>query len=179
MLRNEQKVPFFRFRKDVQRIYTGSIVRSERIGWRSASINKLPTLGFLAALFLIFSVSANNFFSVKGILNLLIQTSTFTIIGIGSTLVLMVGGIDLSLGALVALGWVGVIWSVVMSAPIWLAMIIGVGLGGLIGRVNAFLVTRLRLPSFLATTSMAMVIRVPEFPDIHSFQFPPSAASHT
>jgi ribose transport system permease protein len=133
-------------------------VRSERTGWRPASTNKLPTLGFLAVLFVIFSVSANNFFSVRGILNLLIQTSTFTIIGIGSTLVLMVGGIDLSLGALVALGGVGVIWSVVMGAPIWLAMIIGVGLGGLIGRVNAFLITRFRLPSFLATMSMAMII---------------------
>jgi ribose transport system permease protein len=129
-----------------------------RLWWRPALTGKPLTLGFLAVLLLIFSVAANNFFSVRGILNLLVQTSTFTIIGIGSTMVLMVGGVDLSLGALVALGGVGVVWSVVMGAPIWLAIIIGVGLGGLVGRVNAFLVTRLRLPSFLATMSMAMII---------------------
>ena len=45
-----------------------------------------------------------------------------------------------------------------MGAPIWVAMIAGVGLGGLIGCVNGLLVTRLRVPPFLATMSMAMII---------------------
>ncbi len=134
------------------------MVKSGGLGWQLASTNKLLTLGFLTVLLLIFSVSANNFFTVRGVLNLLVQTSTFTIIGIGSTLVLIIGGVDFSLGALVALGGAGVIVSVSMGAPIWLSMIVGVGLGGLIGCVNGFLVTRLRLPSFLATMSMAMIV---------------------
>ena len=158
MLKSEQNVLISLFWKGAHGFYTGGMTKSGRLGWQPAFTSKLLTLGFLAVMLLIFSVAAKNFFTVRSILNLLVQTSTFTIIGIGSTLVLMVGGVDLSLGAVVALGGVGVIWSVVLGAPVWLAMIIGVSLGGLIGCANAFLVTRLRLPSFLATMSMAMII---------------------
>jgi ribose transport system permease protein len=97
-------------------------------------MNRLLSLGVLAVLLLIFSVVSNNFFTVRGVLNLLVQTSTFTIIAIGSVLVLIVAGIDFSLGAVVALGGVGVIWFAAMGAPVWVAMIAAVGLGGILRR---------------------------------------------
>jgi ribose transport system permease protein len=140
------------------KIHTGFMGRSEMTGLRLVSINRLLTLGVLAVLFVIFSVFSNNFFTVRGVLNLLVQTSTLTITAVGSALVLIVGGIDFSLGAVVAFGGVGVTFFAAFGAPVWLAMAGGVGLGGLIGLANGFLVTRLRMPSFLATTSVAMIL---------------------
>ncbi|HTP57417.1 MAG TPA: hypothetical protein VMM82_00780, partial [Spirochaetia bacterium] len=84
--------------------------------------DRLLTLAVLAVLVLVFSVFAKHFFSVKGILNLLVQTCPFTIVGIGSALVLIAGGIDFSLGALVALGGVGVLWFLVFGLPVWASM---------------------------------------------------------
>jgi hypothetical protein len=51
---------------------------------------------------------------------------TLSVIAIGSTLVLIVAGIDFSLGAVVALGGVSVIWFAAMGAPVWVAMIAAV-----------------------------------------------------
>ena len=67
------------------------------------SLSRLLTLGVFAAMFAIFSIFANNFFTVRSVLNLLVQTSTFTLLGIGETLVLVVGCVDFSVGAVIAL----------------------------------------------------------------------------
>ena len=116
-------------------------------------------LGVFVIVYFIFSLFARNFFTVAGVLNLLVQTSTFTIIAIGSTLVLIVGGIDFSLGAVVAFGGTGLPWIAAMfGAPVWLCYVGAICLGGLIGLLNGFLVTRLRIPSFLATMSVAMIL---------------------
>ncbi len=122
------------------------------------SLNRLITLGVFLVLFSFFSIFANNFFTVRNLLNLLIQTSTFAILSIGSTVELAVGGIDYSLGAVIAFSSAGLFVFVMMGIPVWLAMILAICLGGLIGVVNGFLVAKLRLPSFIATFAMAMLI---------------------
>ena len=70
---------------------------------RGLSPDSLLPLAVLVIMFAIFSIFANNYFTVRSVLNLLVQTSTFTILGIGATLVLVVGCIDFSLGAVIAL----------------------------------------------------------------------------
>ena len=122
------------------------------------SQNKFLTLGVFVALFAIFSIFAHNFFTVRSVLNLLIQTSTFTILSIGATLVLIVGGIDFSLGAVVAFSGTAVVVFAGLGMPVWLSMIAAVSLGGMIGFINGSLVARLRLPSFISTFAMASLI---------------------
>jgi ribose transport system permease protein len=119
---------------------------------------RLLTLGVFVVLFVTFSIFAHNFLTVRSVLNLLVQTSTFTILGIGATLVLIVGGIDFSLGAVVAFSGTAVVVFAVTGIPIWISMILAVSLGGMIGFVNGFLVARMRLPSFLTTFAMATLI---------------------
>ena len=121
-------------------------------------LNRLLTLGVLAAQFLIFSIFANGFLTVGGVLNLLVQTSTYAIVSIGSALVLIVGGIDFSLGAVVALSGHAVVWLVVLGAPVWISMIAAASLGGVIGLANGFLVARLRLPPFITTLGTLMTV---------------------
>jgi ribose transport system permease protein len=137
----------------------GMLTNNEKIG-RRALPSGLLTLGFFAVLFLIFSVFANNFFTVNSILNLLVQTSPLSIVCIGSALVLIVGCVDFSVGAMVPLGGTAVYWFIALTGvPIWESVIGSIVLCGLVGGANGFLVTRLRLPSFLATMGVAMVIR--------------------
>ena len=76
---------------------------------------KLLTLGVFVVLFAIF---AHNFFTVRSMLNLLVQTSTFTILSIGATLVLIVGGVDFSLGAVIAFSGTAVVVFAVTGIPI-------------------------------------------------------------
>jgi len=116
------------------------------------------TLAVFVILFIFFSIFAHNFFTIRSVLNLLVQTSTFVILAIGATLVLIVGGIDFALGAEIALAGSFVLTFARFGIPIWLSMILAICLSGLIGLVNGLLVARVRLPSFIATLGMAMFL---------------------
>jgi ribose/xylose/arabinose/galactoside ABC-type transport system permease subunit len=131
-----------------------------RLNWTALGLlsNKLLPLTIFVIMYVAFSIFANNFFTVRGILNLLIQTSTFTILGTSATLVLIVGCIDFSPGAVIALSGTAMYVFAVMSIPIWITAIAASFVGGVVGFVNGFLVARVRLPSFIITMAMALVI---------------------
>lgn len=122
-------------------------------------LDKFITLGALIALFVVFSITANNFFTVRNILTLALQTSTITLMGIGVTFVIITGGIDLSIGSVVALTGTVAVMAANIGIPIWLSMAIGLLAGMLCGVGNGLLVTRLRLPPFIATLGTMMIIR--------------------
>jgi ribose transport system permease protein len=123
---------------------------------RGLSLNRLLTLGVFVVMFAIFSIFATNFFTVRSVLNLLVQTCTVTILSIGSALVLIVGGIDFSLGVVIALSGTAAAWFAGMGIPIWISMLAAAGLGGITGLTNGFLIAKMRLPSFITTLAMAM-----------------------
>ncbi|HTX72757.1 MAG TPA: ABC transporter permease [Rectinemataceae bacterium] len=132
-----------------------------RIAWSSSgspSYSRL-ILGIVFAMLVIFSIFARNFLTVRSLLNLLLQTSTFTILGIGSMLVLLAGGVDFSLGAVVALSGAAVVRLAGTGMPIALAMVAAVGMGGIAGLANGLLVVRMRLPSLITTFAMAILLR--------------------
>ncbi len=120
--------------------------------------NRFALLVIFVVIFVVFSIFANNFFTVRSVLNLLVQTSTFTILSIGATLVLVVGCIDFSLGAVIALGGTAVYVFAAMGLPLWIAMTAACMVCGVIGLVNGFLVAKIRLPSFIITFAMAMLV---------------------
>ena len=115
-----------------------------RLNWEpsGASLNGFLPLAVFVIMFVTYSIFANNFFTVRGALNLLVQTSTFTILAIGVTLVLVVGCIDFSLGKVIAPPRTAVVVFAAMRIPIWIAMIAAPILGGVIGFAKGFLVAR-------------------------------------
>jgi ribose transport system permease protein len=131
-----------------------------RLNWTALGLlsNKLLPLVIFIIMYVAFSIFANHFFTVRGVLNLLIQTSTFTILGISATLVLIVGCIDFSPGAVIALSGTALYVFAAMGMPIWIAAIAASILGGVVGLANGFLVAKVRLPSFIITMAMAMVV---------------------
>jgi ribose transport system permease protein len=110
-------------------------------------------------LFIIFSIVAKNFFTMRSILSLALQTSTITLMGIGVTFAIITGGIDLSIGSVVALTGTVAVMVALAGVPIWLSWIVGMLVGGFVGYLNGLMITRLKLPPFIATLGMMMVAR--------------------
>jgi ribose transport system permease protein len=128
-------------------------------GRSGTALGKFLPFVAVIVLFIVFSITARNFFTLRSVLSLALQTSAITIMGIGVTFAIVTGGIDLSIGSVVALsGTVGVM-AAIAGVPIWLSMIIGLLVGVVCGLLNGLMITRLKLPPFIATLGMMLVAR--------------------
>lgn len=113
----------------------------------------------VVVLFIVFSITARNFFTIRSVLTLALQTSAITLMGIGVTFTIITGGIDLSIGSIVALSGTIAVMVALAGIPIWLSMIIGLLVGVVSGSLNGLMITKLKLPPFIATLGMMMVAR--------------------
>jgi len=127
------------------------------------------TLLILAILVIFFSVVQNNFFTVNTLLTVAKHVALYGIMGIGMTYVIITGGIDLSVGAVA--GLVGMMagglinegivtpfgYTIYLSAP--LVFIIGCLVGILVGWINGLVVTKLKVPPFIATLGTMNICR--------------------
>ncbi|GAA2250651.1 ABC transporter permease [Herbiconiux moechotypicola] len=118
-----------------------------------------PLIG-LIVLFVLLSIFAPNFLTARNLINVVDQVTVLGILALGATAVIITGGIDLSVGAVLALSTMvlGVL-SHTAGAPLWLAMIAAVAVGGLAGMVNGLAVSIARLPPFIATLAMMSAAR--------------------
>lgn len=122
-------------------------------------LRKMAALAGLVLLVIFFSVTNDYFFTSNNIMTVGLQTSTIALIGIGATCVILTGGIDLSTGSVVALSGVAAAMLVNAGLPVPVGMVLGILVGGFCGLVNGVLVTRMKLPPFIATLGMMMVAR--------------------
>ncbi|WP_293697043.1 ABC transporter permease [uncultured Agrococcus sp.] len=128
-------------------------------GWNWKSwIQQGLAVGTLVMLFAFFSFMNPAFYGWSNISGILLATAGIGIMALGTTFVIATGGIDLSIGtgstfAAVVVG----VFGVNVGLPMWLALIIGVGAGALMGFINGFNVAFLRIPPFIATLAMMMV----------------------
>ena len=101
-----------------------------------------------------------HFLTVSNLLNIAQQTSINAIIAAGMTFVIISGGIDLSVGSIVALSGValGVMWQG-NQAPMWPGIVVALAVGAACGVVNGALISIGRLPPFIATLGMMSVAR--------------------
>ena len=122
-------------------------------------IQKFAALGSLLCLTIAFSLFSNAFFSVGNAMTIALQVTSIGYLGIGATCVIITGGIDLSVGAILALS--GVVAAMVVKAgvPVPVGMLGGLLVGALCGAVNGLCVTLLKLPPFIATPGMMLVAR--------------------
>ncbi|WP_282095698.1 ABC transporter permease [Epibacterium ulvae] len=123
------------------------------------SIHKLSAVLTLCLLITAFSFTSPAFFSVNNGLTVLLQTSVIGLLAIGMTLVIITGGIDLSVGSVLALS--GVVAGLFIKAglPVVPAMGVGVLAGAACGFVNGFVITKMRITPFVATLGMMLIAR--------------------
>lgn len=137
----------------------GSTLNKDKINFREI-LNRMSIFIVLVLLCIIMSILSPNFTSFNNVINILQQISINTVVAIGMTFVIIAGGIDLSVGCVVAL--VGLVYAVLMKnfgvSP-YLALPIGLLLGAAIGVINGFFVAIINLPPFIATLGMMSIIR--------------------
>jgi ribose transport system permease protein len=125
-----------------------------------SSLRRLILLGTLFLLFVVFSFTSDTFFNLHNIFSILRNASIIGIISVGVTLIIITAGIDLSTGSILAISCMtmaNVYYHTDM--PIWSILIIGITVGTLCGFLNGLVVTRLKLPEFIATLATQGVFR--------------------
>jgi ribose transport system permease protein len=100
------------------------------------------------------------FFSRINIENLLFSSTIIAIVAIGQTFVILIAGIDLSVGAVLALSSVlCVVFTTQLGIPVALGALLSLGVGALVGLINGLNVTVVRIPALIATLAMMSVTR--------------------
>lgn len=123
-------------------------------------IQKFAALGSLFVLVAVFSLTSNAFFTVNNGMTIALQVTSIALLGIGATCVIITGGIDLSVGSVLALaGVVAALCVKELGFPVPLAMLIGILTGSACGLINGILITRMKLPPFIATLGMMLIAR--------------------
>jgi ribose transport system permease protein len=127
---------------------------------RVLAVREVGTLAALVLLCVALSLASPYFFTLRNIFNVLQGMSTIGIMAIGATMVLVAGGLDLSVGSVMAVG--AVLTARLMTyqgVNAWLAAIVGLGAGLGFGLVNGLLVTRARIVPFITTLGTLSVGR--------------------
>jgi ribose transport system permease protein len=112
----------------------------------------------LLVIFIVFAIASPNFLTYGNVLAILYSTVVIGTLALGTTFVIITGGIDLSIGTGMALCAVmsGVI-IVNLGIPLVLGVLGTILFGGLIGLINGFNVAILKIPPFIATLAMMLV----------------------
>ncbi|MFV0314747.1 MAG: ABC transporter permease subunit [Anaerotignum sp.] len=121
--------------------------------------DRIGILMVLAVLTIFMALVAPNFTRVDNLLNILRAVSINAILAAGMTFVILTGGIDLSVGSIVAVSGVVAVLSAISGVPAPLAVLIGVGTGALCGLVNGVLTAYLSLAPFIVTLGTMTFLR--------------------
>ncbi len=114
--------------------------------------------GTLVVLVVFFAIASPSFLTFSNIASVLLSTAVIGILALGTTFVIITGGIDLSIGTGMALCAVMTgVFITNMGLPVWVGVIGGILTGVLMGLVNGVNITFLRLPPFIATLAMMMI----------------------
>lgn len=125
----------------------------------STSLGKLgPLLGF-AVITIILSILSPSFLSMDNILNILRQVSINALIAFGMTFVILTGGIDLSVGSMLALSAALTAGFMAGGMDPILAMLLGLLAGALMGAFNGFVITKGKVAPFIATLATMTIFR--------------------
>lgn len=111
------------------------------------------------AIFIAFSVLNENFLTPSNIQNIIVQSAIIGIVAVGQTLVILTGGIDLSVGSIVA--FIGIICGIFLNNNLGIpyAVILSLLIGALFGLFNGVVTSYGKVPSFIVTLGTMSIIR--------------------
>lgn len=127
---------------------------------KTGATQKLLAFASLIVLVIFFSLSSSNFFQFDNIVGIMLSTAVIGILALGSTFVIITGGIDLAVGtvmtfAAVMTGVMITIWHL----PLPLGVIGGIATGALCGLISGLAVAKMKIPPFIATLAMMMITK--------------------
>lgn len=133
-------------------------MRLEATG-KSGIWQKFGPLLALVLLFIVITVLNPSFMEPNNILNLLRQTSINALIAFGMTFIILTGGIDLSVGSILALSSALMAGMMVSGLDPILAILVGILLGAIMGVINGILVSKGKMAPFIVTLATMTIFR--------------------
>lgn len=136
-------------------------MQSREASKKKFQISKYTVYIVLVVVFVFFSVVLRDkgFLSSSNLLNVLRQTAMVSVMAVGGVFVLGAGQIDLTVGSTAAMSAMLAALVLQSTNSIILALVVSIAFGVGVGALNGLLVTKLMLPSFLATLGMMQVVR--------------------
>jgi ribose transport system permease protein len=144
-------------------------MHEETLEKRGSNITRLlfkyNAVVLLVVMFVVASFISAVFLSPENMVNILRQQSTFMLVALGMLMVMVTGGIDLSVSSMVAVssimvaymlkvvGWQNQSWGLMMS------IVVAIAIGFLFGAINGFLVSKLNMPAFIVTLAMMYAVK--------------------
>ncbi|MCZ2074701.1 MAG: ABC transporter permease [Bryobacteraceae bacterium] len=122
-------------------------------------IQRLLPFVTLALLFIGLSIASPHFLTNTNLSSVIRQTAVINIMALGMTLIIVAGGIDLSVGAILAFGGLTGTMAMAAGQPIVAGVAIGIIAGMFWGCLNGLLTTRLRINPFIVTLGTLGIIR--------------------
>nr|WP_276330808.1 ribose ABC transporter permease [Halanaerobium congolense] len=123
-------------------------------------LNKFKTGIGLLILVIVLSFMSPYFLTIPNILNIIRQVSIIAIVSFGMTMVILTGGIDLSVGSMLAFsGAISAGMMVNSGLNVFLAIFIGLAAGTALGFFNGLAVAKAKLPAFIVTLAMMTIAR--------------------
>ncbi|HWU64814.1 MAG TPA: ABC transporter permease [Ensifer sp.] len=126
----------------------------------SGAQQKLLAFGTLIVLVIGFSLASPNFMQTSNILAILQATSVNGILAVAATLVIITGGIDLSVGTLMT--FTAIIAGVVLTYwgfPLPIGIIASILSGALVGLTSGAIIAKMKIPPFIATLGMMLILK--------------------
>lgn len=136
------------------------LIPTNQIDIKRMMIDYFGMLLVLVGMIVLFSLSSDHFFSARTFSTIANQIPGLTVAAVGMTFVLIIAGIDLSVGSVLAL--CGAVISVTIvngNFPVFLAMLVGVIVGFLCGLINGTITVTWAIPSFIVTLGMMEMAR--------------------
>lgn len=121
---------------------------------------KLLAFGSLVVLLLFFSLASDKFLQTANVIGILQATSVNGVLAVAATLVIITGGIDLSVGTLMT--FCAVIAGVVLTywgLPLPLGILAAIAMGALCGCISGTLIAKMKIPPFIATLGMMLILK--------------------
>lgn len=123
-------------------------------------LNRLaPLLGLFLVYGLFVAIGPESFSSARNLETIARQTAITGTAALGMTLVIIAGGIDLSVGSIIALSTVVIALFLKNGAPPLIAALGGIAAGGLCGLLNGLVITRLKVVPFIVTLGTLLIVR--------------------
>ncbi|OBZ13684.1 MULTISPECIES: ABC transporter permease [Bacillales] len=130
------------------------------VSLKAGATQKLLAFASLILLVVFFSLSSGNFFRFDNLIGIMLSTAVIGVLALGSTFVIITGGIDLSVGTVMTFS--SVMTGVVITfwgLPIPFGIAGGILTGALCGFISGWLVAKMSIPPFIATLGMMMVTK--------------------
>ncbi len=126
---------------------------------RRAFLQRFGLVFSFLILMVALSLLSDRFLTSANLINILRQAAINGIISVGMTLVILTGGIDLSVGSVLALSVTIGASLMKQGQPVGAAVLAALAIGALLGAINGWMISRAKIPPFIATLGMLTVAR--------------------